>query len=240
MKDKVGNEEAPVTNLENPIGQLAHALEEQYSRPLPSDINGEDKRECNFVPLSFEEEIQDLTLVMEKKNELANDEELLVEKRQVEEQHLRKKIENVLVRIDKFNSPIDFVTLGMEENQQVSSIGRPSKATSQAWIDVEHGEMTLLVDEERLKFNLHQNIQLMDEEKKCCMGIESPLLPFDELSPTILQEETHEGYKLKTNSFPTKDLAFELTSHSTLVEELILTRDEDEKGVLVIMDKGPK
>ena len=51
------------------------------------------------------------TLVVEKKNELANDEELLVEKRQVEEQHSGKIIENVLVGIDKFNFPIDFVTL---------------------------------------------------------------------------------------------------------------------------------
>ena len=77
MKDKVSNEEAPTTNLENPIGQLAHALEEQYSRPLPSDVKDEDKRECNFVLLSFEEEIQDPTLVEEKKNELANEKELL-------------------------------------------------------------------------------------------------------------------------------------------------------------------
>ena len=79
MKDKVTNEEAHGTNIEIPIGQLAHALEEQYSRPLLSDIKDEDIRECNFVPLSFEEEIQDLTFVEEKKNELANEEDLLVE-----------------------------------------------------------------------------------------------------------------------------------------------------------------
>ena len=78
------------------------------------------------MPLSFGKEIQDPTLVEEKNNELANEEKLLVEKRQVEEQHAWKTIENVLVGIDKFNFPIDFVTLGMEEDQQVSSIGRPS------------------------------------------------------------------------------------------------------------------
>ena len=33
MKDQVTNEEALVTNLENPIGQQAHALEDQYSKP---------------------------------------------------------------------------------------------------------------------------------------------------------------------------------------------------------------
>ena len=53
MKDKFCNENALVTNLENPIRQLAHALEEQYSRPLPSNIKDEDKRECNFVNLQM-------------------------------------------------------------------------------------------------------------------------------------------------------------------------------------------
>ena len=105
MKYQVTNEEAPVKNIENPIGKLAHALEEKYSRTLPSDIKDEDKRESNFVPMSFKEEIQEPTLVEEKKNELANEEDKLVEKSQVEEHHLRTIIENVLVRIDKFNSP---------------------------------------------------------------------------------------------------------------------------------------
>ena len=107
------------------------------------------------------------------------------------------------------------MTLGMEEEQQVSSIGAPSSATSKAWIDIEHGEMTLLVGKEKLKFNLHEIIELMDEEKNCCIRIESSLLPFDELAPTILQQDTLEGYKLKTNSFPTKELDFELTLHNT-------------------------
>ena len=51
----------------------------------------------------------------------------------------------------------------MEENQQVSFIEKPSFATSQAWIDVEQGEMTFLVDEEKMKFDLHQSIPLKDE-----------------------------------------------------------------------------
>ena len=70
MKNKVTNEEALVTNLENPIRQLAFTLEEQYSGPLTSGINDEDIGECNFMPLSFEEEIQDPTLVEEKRMNL--------------------------------------------------------------------------------------------------------------------------------------------------------------------------
>ena len=96
-----------------------------------------------------------------------------MEKRQVEEHHPQTTIDNVLVGIDKFNFPIDLVTLGMEEDQQASSIVISSNATSEAWIDIEHREMTLLVGKEKVKFNLHQNIQLTDEEKNCCMRIES-------------------------------------------------------------------
>ena len=53
MKDKVNNEEAPMTNLENLIGQLAHTLEDQYSRPLPCDVKDEDKRECLICAFMF-------------------------------------------------------------------------------------------------------------------------------------------------------------------------------------------
>ena len=108
-------------------------------------------------------------MVEEKKNELANEEEQLMGKRQVKEQHSQTTVENVLVRINKFNFPIDFATLGMEEDQHASSIGKPPNVTSQAWVDTENGEMTLLVGKEKVKFNLFQSIQLTNEEKNYCM-----------------------------------------------------------------------
>ena len=169
MKDQVTNEEAPVKSFENPTRQLAHALEEQHFRTLPSDMKDEDIRECKFVPLSFKEEIQEPALIKEKKNEPAYEGELLMEKRQFEGHYPQTIIENVLVRIEKFTFPIDFVTLGLEEDQQAPSIGRPSNTTSQAWIDIEHAEMTLLVGKEKVKFNLHQSLQLTDEEKMTSM-----------------------------------------------------------------------
>ena len=91
-----------------------------------------------------------------------------------------------------------------------------------------------------MKFNLHQIIQLMDEEKMMCMRIESSFLHFEEQAPKILQEETLEGYKFEANSFPTKELPFELTSPILEVEEVIFMSDEDEEGVLATMDEGPK
>ena len=72
------------------------------------------------------------------------------------------------------------------------------------------------------------------------MKIESSFLLIKEDAPMILQEDTVEGYKFEANSFPTKVLAFELTSSIMEVEELILTSDGDDGGVLATMDEGSK
>ena len=72
------------------------------------------------------------------------------------------------------------------------------------------------------------------------MRIESPFLHFEEQAPKILQEETLEGYKFEANSFPTKELAFELLTPILEVEEAIFTSDKDEEGVLTTIDEGPK
>ena len=81
------------------------------------------------------------------------------------------------------------------------------------WIDVENGEMTLLVSEEKMKFDHHQSKLLTNEERRACKKLESSFSPIEELAPKILQEDTLEGYKFEANSFPTKELAFELLSH---------------------------
>ncbi|XP_050280871.1 uncharacterized protein LOC126721844 [Quercus robur] len=52
-------------------------------------------------------------------------------------------IEVVLVKVDKFIFPINFVVLDMEEDQEVPLIlGRPFLATGRALIDVQKGELT--------------------------------------------------------------------------------------------------
>ena len=128
----------------------------------------------------------------------------------------------------------------MKKNRQVPNIDRPSTATSQLWIDVEDGEMTLLADEDKIKFDLHQSIPLTNEERRSCIKIEISFLPIEKQSPMFLQEDSLEGFELEANSFPTKELAFEFKLHNTEVEKLILVSDEDEKGVVATMDEGPK
>ena len=81
------------------------------------------------------------------------------------------------------------------------------------WIDAKYGEMTFLVSEEKVKFDLHQSIQLTNEEKRMCMRIESLLLPIEEHEPMFLKEDTLEGFEIMANSLSTKELPFEHVSH---------------------------
>ena len=55
-------------------------------------------------------------------------------------------IEDVLVKVDKFIFPMDFLVLDMEKDRATSIIlGRPFLATRQALINVKNGELTLRV-----------------------------------------------------------------------------------------------
>ncbi|XP_070020309.1 uncharacterized protein [Nicotiana sylvestris] len=88
-------------------------------------------------------------------------------------------IENVLVRVDKFVFPVDFIVLEMEENTEVPLIlGRLFLATGRAIIDVHQGQLILEVDEER------DNQLIIDSLERCLVrsGTRS-----DE-NPTIREE----------------------------------------------------
>ena len=75
---------------------------------------------------------------MVENNELAIKEKPPLKEMQVEKKHSEVVIENVLVGVEDFNFPMDSLNFGMEEHQQVSFIEKPSIATSQVWINVEH------------------------------------------------------------------------------------------------------
>ena len=84
------------------------------------------------------------------------------------------------------------------------------------------------------------NTPITYEQKMTCMQIKSSFLPFEEPAPDFLQEDALEGYKFEANSFPTKELAFELTPSIMEVKELILTSDGNDGESLTTMDEGPK
>ncbi|XP_022030957.1 uncharacterized protein LOC110931893 [Helianthus annuus] len=68
-------------------------------------------------------------------------------------------VENLLVKVDKFVFPADFVILDMEADERVPIIlGRPFLRTAKALIDVYDGKITLRVGEERVTFEIDRSM----------------------------------------------------------------------------------
>ncbi|KAJ0614517.1 putative nucleotidyltransferase, Ribonuclease H [Helianthus annuus] len=69
-------------------------------------------------------------------------------------------IENLLVKVDKFVFPVDFVVLDMEADEKVPIIlGCPFLCTAKAIIDVFDGKITLQVGEERITFEIARSME---------------------------------------------------------------------------------
>ena len=86
---------------------------------------------------------------------------------------LKAIIEDVLIKVDKFIFPMDFVVLGMEEDEKIPLIlGRPFLATSRTLIDVESGELTLKVGDDKVCLSTYKNEKLLEKENDMCMKVE--------------------------------------------------------------------
>ena len=82
--------------------------------------------------------------------------------------HPRGIIEDVIVKVDKFVFPTDFIILNMKEDKEVPIIlGRPFLATGRAMIDVKKGELGLRVQEEEVKFNIFNAIKHPPDHDSC-------------------------------------------------------------------------
>ncbi|KAI3461839.1 hypothetical protein Pfo_018502 [Paulownia fortunei] len=80
----------------------------------------------------------------------------------------RGVIEDVLVKVDKFIFPTDFIVLDMEEDQEIPIIlGRPFLATGRTLIDVQKGQLILRVQEEQVTFNIFKAMKYPNEKDFC-------------------------------------------------------------------------
>ena len=78
------------------------------------------------------------------------------------------KIEDVLVKVDKFIFPVDFIVLDFEVDKEVPIIlGRPFLATGKTLIDVQKGELTMRVNDQQVTFNVLEAMKNPDELEDC-------------------------------------------------------------------------
>ncbi|XP_060959244.1 uncharacterized protein LOC115717351 [Cannabis sativa] len=82
--------------------------------------------------------------------------------------HPEGKIEDVLVQVDKFIFPADFIILDYEADRDVPIIlGRPFLATGRTLIDVQNGELTMRVNDQKVTFNVFNAMRFPDEIEEC-------------------------------------------------------------------------
>ncbi|GJY85881.1 DNA-directed DNA polymerase [Tanacetum coccineum] len=109
-------------------------------------------------------------------------------------------IKNILIKVDKFVLPIDFVILDIPEDSRVTIIlGRPFLATAQAMIDVFNKKITLRVGDEEVVFDVDQSIKRPTTEDDECYGI-------DDLDDTINEEAQELLANEEPDSFLSKGL----------------------------------
>ena len=78
------------------------------------------------------------------------------------------KIEDVLVKVDKFIFPMDFIVLDFEADKEVPIIlGRPFVATGKTLIDVQKKELTMRVNDQHVTFNILDALRSPDEVGDC-------------------------------------------------------------------------
>ncbi|KAL8512456.1 hypothetical protein ACS0TY_018797 [Phlomoides rotata] len=75
-------------------------------------------------------------------------------------------VEDVLVKVDKFIFPVDFVVLDMVVDKVIPLIlGRSFLATGGAMINVRNGELTLDVGGEKVSFNIFKAMKFHSDEE---------------------------------------------------------------------------
>ena len=77
-------------------------------------------------------------------------------------------IEDVLVKVDRFVFPVDFVVLDMEEDRTIPLIlGRPFLNTGKALIDVYSGKLILRIDDEHVSFDVLKAVKHSSDHALC-------------------------------------------------------------------------
>ncbi|KAK4737195.1 hypothetical protein R3W88_000892 [Solanum pinnatisectum] len=141
-----------IRNLEKQVGQIANQISERPTGNLP--ILRYAKTTCE---IPFTEVIHQMPAYAKFLKELADQSTIIPE----------GIVEDVVVRVDKFVFPVDFIVVNMEENKEVPLIlGRPFLATGRAILDVYEAKLMLRVGEEKVVFNMKKVDELIFKETK--------------------------------------------------------------------------
>ncbi|XP_061358075.1 uncharacterized protein LOC133302328 [Gastrolobium bilobum] len=125
-------------------------------------------------------------------------------------------IEDVLVKIDKFIFPADFVVLNMEEDTEIPLLlRRPFLATTRAMIDVEQGKLMLRVNEETATIDVFKSMKHPTDGGDCFII-------------DIIQEAFDDAMKEESSPLELEQIneEVEIADKEPVVEELERKKDD--------------
>lgn len=104
-------------------------------------------------------------------------------------------VENVLIKVDKFVYPVDFVILDMPKDSRTPIIlGRPFLPTAHAMIDVFNRKITLEVGDERILFDMDQSIKNSSSIDDSCYRIDILDTTIAELAQESKENEQFDSF----------------------------------------------
>ncbi|XP_024962960.1 uncharacterized protein LOC112503126 [Cynara cardunculus var. scolymus] len=107
------------------------------------------------------------------------------------------KIEDVLVQVDKFIFPVDFIILDFEADKDISIIlGRPFLATGGTLIDVQKGELTMRLQDQKVTFNVFNSLKYPDYLEECSGVTEIETMCYEEEVRKVCKLEEEDSVEI--------------------------------------------
>ncbi|XP_070043186.1 uncharacterized protein [Nicotiana tomentosiformis] len=103
-------------------------------------------------------------------------------------------IDDVLVRVDKFILPADFVILDCEVYYEVTiMLGRPFLATGKSFVDMEADELTFRMGDEKVVFHVCKSMRKMNSNEVCSfVDLVTEVIVDDTLEAVFLNHDDDE------------------------------------------------
>ncbi|XP_017431946.1 uncharacterized protein LOC108339321 [Vigna angularis] len=151
-------------------------------------------------------------------------------------------VEDVLVKVDKFLFPVDFVIIEMEEDVNVPLIlRRPFMKTARVLIDVENGKLKVRVQDEEVNFDVFEAMSYPKDDKACfqfdtldevCMVQEKMVscsLPLEKMLIDACEDLNEEEEELIGECLNDLEVLKELPLHEANFEKINAKEDVKEK-----------
>ncbi|KAJ9565113.1 hypothetical protein OSB04_001079 [Centaurea solstitialis] len=127
------------------------------------------------------------------------------------------KIEDILVQVDKFIFPADFIILDFEADKDIPILlGRPFLATARILIDVQKRELTMRLLDQEITFNMFNSMKYPSGMEDCCELNDIESLCHEEgiEEACKLEEENTEELDLTDETVPMETAAFEILDNT--------------------------